>query len=485
MMGGLGFGTDEAMILPPLDLMVMAAISRQAGYDVRIFDVDADPMDIDRAADVVRSFDPSFLVATASLATLNSDSEWIRNLSERLSKPICLKTFIREPAILQELLAKSKAPFAMVGEPDFEFLNILDGRSAKGTARLDPRGNVTVDPYLPIECLDDLPFAARDLLPHERYHYPLLGSGLTTMQTSRGCPYPCGYYCPYPMVEGKKWRPMTPDRIVREMRAVEKERQIRKILFRDATFTLNRDRILDMCSQLISERISIDWWCETRADLLDSQLLERMAAAGCRGINVGVESGNEDMIQSIGKRGLTLERLGESRREAARLGIRMHFLMQVGLPGETRRTLIDTLDLLQNLRPDTVGLTYTTPYPGTDLHRDATSKGWLSARGWEDYDAHTPILRTEDLSTDELITGRRMIENGFRLIRGGAGLDVWQPFYVKALQWAYGLDPNAASQWLAQSCSIPLWKRILRPLWRMLPGRIRVKIRIRLENLFR
>lgn len=484
MMGGLGFGTDERMILPPLDLMVMAAVAREAGRHVLILDADAKRLEPGPAAAIVKEFGANAVVATVSLPTLRFDCDWIRSLSALSARPVYLKTFVRTPEILEEMLNQSGAPLVMIGEPDFSLLSILEGQSAAGTARLNPSGGVVLEEYLPIESLDDLPFAARDLLPSRAYSYPLLGEGVTTLQTSRGCPYPCGYYCPYPMVEGKKWRPMSPRRVVQEIQEIERA-SIRKILFRDATFTLDRDRTLEICGQLTAVGARVEWWCETRADLLDPELLEKMSKAGCRGINVGVESGNEDMIQTIGKRGLTLEKLARARRAAAEKGIRIHFLMQVGLPGETRHTLMDTLDLLYDLRPDSMGLTYTTPYPGTDLHRDAVKKGWLTTRNWEEYDAHTAIMRTEELTTDELVTGRTMIERGYEIIRGGAAPDRWRPFYIEALRWSFGLDPEAAARWIRASSVDPLWKRALRPLWRTLPVSWRDRIRRSFGGLFR
>ncbi len=482
-MGGLGFGTDERMLLPPLDLMIMAAVARDQGCKVRIMDADAGRMTPNETAAALKEFGPEAIVATVSLPTIDHDCDWIGNLAVLVGRPVFVKTFVREPAVVEEILKKSRATRVIVGEPDFSLLDILEGRSVEGTARLNPAGVVILEPYRPIESLDALPFAARDLLPHKPYCYPLLGSDVTTFQTSRGCPYPCGYYCPYPMVEGKTWRPMTPRRIVDEMKSVE-ALSIRKILFRDATFTLQRDRIMELCDRMTGERLQSEWWCETRADLLDPELLDRMAGAGCRGINVGVESGNEDMIQTIGKRGLTIEKLSESRRAAARAGIRMHFLMQVGLPGETRSTMVDTLDLLWNLRPDTIGLTFTTPYPGTDLYRDALRRGWLTSRRWEDFDAHTAILRTETLTTDELVLGRKMLEQGFRMIHDDAPPGQRRIFYIETLRWAYGLE-SANAKRLQGMVSPPLWKKILRPAWRSLPISWRERIRRSAAGLFR
>ncbi len=444
MMGGLGFGTSQAMMLPPIDLALLAAVLRDGHHEVRLLDPDAAGLPRTQALRLAAEFRPDATVASASLPTLDGDATFLAALRETTGSPVYAKIALRDPWFLRTLLKTSGAAAALVGEPDFLIPDILAGRTKEGTAELDA-DTVTFHPSIRIENLDGLPFAARDLLPHGPYAFPLLGAGLTTMQTSRGCPYPCGFYCPYPLVEGVKWRPMSPTRVVDEIEDFVRRLGITRILFRDATFTLSEERVQSLCDEIRRRSLPVEWWCETRADLLSEPLLESMHAAGCRGINVGVESGDEAVMQSVGKRGLTLETLHRVRGRAGTLGLKLHFLLQVGLPGETRKSALDTLDLIGNLRPDSVGLTYTTPYPGTPMWEQSRAKGWISSTRPEDYDAHTPILRTGTLTHDEIVVSHQAIRCGIALAgEGRTGGTEWRQLRLELLRWALDLPCRKA-----------------------------------------
>jgi len=226
MAGGLGFDGSEGMLLPPLDLAIMAATLRQTGEWVDL--IDADPLGLDAAAVYARLEGQQwgFIVGTVSLPTLEQDAAFLAELRRRHpAARIAGKTLVRDHAVLKALLEKSAADLVIHGEADLTITDIAYGRSRAGTAWLeagapDTGPSFRFDEGSPVEDLNQLPIPARELLPNERYIYPLLGTPVATLQTSRGCPYPCGYYCPYPLVEGVKWRSQAPDRIFGKLREV-------------------------------------------------------------------------------------------------------------------------------------------------------------------------------------------------------------------------------------------------------------------------
>ena len=448
MAGGLGFDGAETLVLPPLDLALMAATLRAAGFEVDL--IDADPLRLDDA-DVYARLDGrpyAAIVASVSLPTLEADAEFLAGLRARhLEAHVYAKTLVREPRVLEELLRKSGADLVLHGEPEMSIAAIIAGETRDGTAWLDD-GKLVFHPGAPIADLDALPLPARDLLPNERYVYPLLGTPVATLQTSRGCPYPCGYYCPYPLVEGKAWRAQSPERIVAELRDVVEHHGIRKIYFRDATFTLDQKRTARLCALIREAGWRLEWMCETRVDCLGDALLEEMAAAGCVGILIGVETGDEAVMHlKEGKKGLTVPKLAHLRRRARELGIRLHFLLIAGLPHETRSSIVDTYDLVMRHEPDTIGLTVITPYPGTPLHAEAERSGWIESADWRDWGGHQVVMRTPHLSRDDLARAKQLIDGGWALVeherRVGASPEVARlrkQHYVELLGWAYGLD---------------------------------------------
>ncbi len=458
MAGGLGFDGSEGMLLPPLDLAIMAATLRQAGETVDL--IDADPLGLDAGAVYTRleGHHWDFVVGTVSLPTLEQDAAFLAELRRRHpSARIAGKTLVRDHGVLKALLERSTADLVIHGEADLTITDIAHGRSTGGTAWLDAGASgagpsFQFDEGSPVEDLNQLPFPARDLLPNEHYIYPLLGTPVATLQTSRGCPYPCGYYCPYPLVEGVKWRSQTPERIMAELKDVVERQRITKIYFRDATFTLNQERVARLCDLIVASGWQLEWVCETRVDCLGDALLEKMRASGCVGLLVGVETGDEQVMHlREGKKGLTVPMLAHLREHTFRLGIRLHFLLIVGLPQETRESLVATYDLIQRYKPDTIGVTIITPYPGTPLHTEGLREGWIDSQQWKDYGGHQIPMHTPNLTRADMEAGKRFLEEGFALLQkrqvGGHSKPLEamaQQHYERLLRWAYRLDGPVA-----------------------------------------
>ncbi|MGH7233251.1 MAG: glycosyltransferase [Nitrospiraceae bacterium] len=466
MAGGLGFDGSEYLLLPPLDLAIMASTLRQAGESVEL--IDADPLRLDARAVFARLGEHAWdvLIATVSLPTLNQDAAFIAELRRRHPQAkVVGKTLVRDRQVLKTFLETSGADLVIHGEVDLSIADLVHGRSRSGTAWLEIQESgvpiVRFDAGEPVGDLNRLPFPARDLLPNSRYVYPLLGSPVATLQTSRGCPYPCGYYCPYPLVEGVKWRSQSPERIAAELKEVVEQLGINKIYFRDATFTLNQERIVRLCDLIIAAGWQLEWMCETRVDCLGDRVLEKMRAAGCVGILIGVESGDERVMHHRdGKKGLTVPKLAHLRARTRQLGIRLHFLLIIGLPLETRQSIVGTYDLIQRYHPDTIGVTIITPYPGTPLYDEGLREGWIDSLQWQDYGGHQVVMHTPNLSREDLVQGKRFVEDGFAILQQGRNdgahaasrETVAEQHYMDLLRWAYHLEgPITEWQQLARS----------------------------------
>ena len=169
-----------------------------------------------------------------------------------------------------------------------------------------------------------------------------------------------------------------------------------------------------------------------------------MRQAGCAGINIGVETGDPEVLRTEAKVGLTPERLAEVVDLMHRIGIQVHFLLMVGLPSETRESLYKTYDLIRRLRPDSIGVTILTPYPGTPLYREAREKGWLESTDWNKFGGHAAVLHTDNLSAAEMQFGRETIEKLFYLQRNAGW---WKrrrlaPLAARFRRWAHGPAAN-------------------------------------------
>ena len=416
MAGGLGFDGGKAVALPPLELAYMAATLLGKGHEVKIVDSDVENYQTEDVYRIVEEYKSQVIIATLSLPTIYKDCSFLREIRRYSSAKVIAKTGIAYKPLLAEILKKSSADLCIFGECDIDIDNVLAGKEKKGTAYFKD-SKLKVEENGIVLDLDDLPLPARGLLPNEKYRYVLLGDKVTTMQTSRGCPFPCSYYCPYPLVQGRKWRAQNPERVVKEIEDVVYNHQIKKILFRDATFTLNKSRVEQISDLIIQKKLKVEWWCETRVDCLNSKLMEKMKQAGCQGMNIGVETGDSEVLETQAKFGMTLEKLKVIRKTAQQLGLRLHFLLMIGLPKEIKKSLYKTYKLIFALGPETIGITMVTPYPGTQLYTEAKEKGWIETEDWTRFGGHLPVMHTDNLSSQDLSKAQEMICQGFSLSR--------------------------------------------------------------------
>jgi radical SAM superfamily enzyme YgiQ (UPF0313 family) len=215
--------------------------------------------------------------------------------------------------------------------------------------------------------LDSLPRPAYDLLPMSEYATPFSAAGrVTSMVTSRGCPYRCRF-CDAQVVMGRKYRAHSAERVVGEIAWLASELGVREVLFKDSEFTVDRARVERFCA-LMRGGPRVSWTCSARVDTVDEALLRRMAAAGCRVVQLGVESGDPGVLRALGK-GIRLDRVRSTFAAARAAGIETVANLMVGTPGETPESIETTRRLVAEIRPDHLNVQVFVPYPGTALHR--------------------------------------------------------------------------------------------------------------------
>lgn len=418
MAAGFGFDASSQTKLPPLDLALLAAGLRKNRNEVLIIDPNAENLSPQEIIVKVLKFNPEVIIVSLSLPLLASDSQFTLDLKDKVGATIIVKTSICFKPILKEILIRSRADFCLFGEAELEINEIIKGKLKKGTACLK-NGSLLVYPGGRIKNLDLLPLPARDLLNNRVYKYPLLGSNCTTIQTSRGCPFPCAYYCPYPLIQGNKWRAMSAARVYKELSDIVRNHRIDKVLFRDATFTLDKKRTMSICQKIIANKLRFSWWCETRVNCLDQELLEIMREAGCGGINIGVETGSSTVMEKQGKPGVNINQLVNLKKMADKIGIKLHFLIIIGLPQETRRSLYSTFKLVKELKTYSLGVTVITPYPGTELYADAQKEGWVETQDWSKYSGNLPVMHTDNFFSWEMKLIQKLIQGELFLLKKG------------------------------------------------------------------
>jgi len=201
-----------------------------------------------------------------------------------------------------------------------------------------------------IEDLDSLPFPDTKAFPQSNYHLSVRRFTQTKGKTehiisSRGCPAQCSF-CSSGSFWRRRVRFRSPENVLKEISFLMSTFDMKELIIYDDSFTLKRSRLLETCDLI--ERLKLRWMCWSRADALDSECLKKMYNSGCRMISIGVESGNDSILASVGK-GINKEKVKEVVEACKSANILPRLSFIIGLPGETLETAMDTASLIRSL----------------------------------------------------------------------------------------------------------------------------------------
>jgi len=325
----------------------------------------------------------------------------------------------------EECITHPNIDFVVIGEGEHticELVNKLEEgntqnlKKIKGIAFTENGKNVITPPRPAIQDLDSLPFPARHLLPMDKYfaavkENPLRGEiskPWATMITSRGCPYNC-VFCTVHIVMGKKWRARSPENVVAEIEQLIDTYRIRQIDFYDENMTLDKKRMENICDLIVERGLDIEWYAPNgvRADTLDENLLKKMKKSGCKRIRVAPESGVQRVVDQIVKKNLKLTEVEKAVALSKKLGIKVGCFFVIGLIGETKEDIKETMKYAYKLRQlgaDKFYFSIATPIYGTELYEQAKLGGFLRDNfSYESLAATEPQIETPEFTADELL----------------------------------------------------------------------------------
>ena len=249
-------------------------------------------------------------------------------------------------------------PYITITQPKFDNVDSIiigEGEEALLEYCKNPKPKIISNR---INDLNSLPFPDRDNLllkgKHIEYGH---------MITGRGCPFNC-IFCASKKIWGNSVRLRSVDNVVKEMNEIENKYHTNQYLFRDDTFTISKKRTIEFCDRI--KNSNYRWQCDTRIDNLSYDILTRMKNSGCYGIRIGVESGNERMLNFINKK-ITKDKVRQVVKDCKNIGINITTYFIVGLPTETNNEVIDTINFIKELDPNDVSISIATPYAGTLL----------------------------------------------------------------------------------------------------------------------
>ncbi len=354
---------DEDIHAPPIGLYYVAALLKETGYDVEILNWHGVNKNSEIIYSTIREKRPDII----GFSILHANRWGAIEIAE-IAKKINPESKIIFGGVGATFLWKhllknfSQIDFVVIGEGEYTLLNLvrqiekepdeISYKKIKGIAfRLDGQVVKNGDPE-PIKDLDQLP------IPAEYFEYNHVSS-------SRGCPWNCSF-CGSPRFWGRRIRFRSPKNFVDELEHLYLK-GVTFFYFSDDTFTINKERVIEICKDIVNRGLNIGWYAISRVTYVDDEILYWMRMAGCIQISYGVESGSEKIRRTLNKP-LKADHIKRAFSATRKFGILPRAYFIYGSPGETWKTIQESIDLMKEIMPLSAIFYILDTFPGTELY---------------------------------------------------------------------------------------------------------------------
>ncbi len=395
--------TKELLVIPPLpptDLMYLAAIAEQVGFEAKIKDYS---LGGDFIQDV-QDFAPDYILANVATPTFKSDMEALAEAKNVLpSAKIIVKGATFLTYNINVIYENPFIDYVIMGEPELTLKEILEGVPNKDILGIcySENNQGAKNELRPFnEDLDSLPFPARHLVDNSIYTRPDNGKVQGVIKVSRGCPYHC-FFCLATPVSGAKVRMRSAENIIAEIKECVEKYNIKNFVFWSDIFNINRDWTIDLCKKIIDSGLKITWSANTRANTMDDEMASYMYKAGCRLASIGVESGSQEVLNNIGKK-ITLDDIRNTVKILKKNKIKIYNYFVIGLPWETEKTVEETIKFAIELDSNFISFYTAAPLPGTRFFAYAMMNKLVDSNLDFDSAYYVPTVRSHELSKERI-----------------------------------------------------------------------------------
>ena len=404
---------------PPLGILQLASFieSRMPEIDIEVLDCQAESVGWNKLAKRIENFEPDLVVSSA-LATCNTYTI-LRTLDTVKKIDPDIKTVVggqHFTALAQESLEDySEIDFIIRGEGELTLLDLvqtlIDKKAPLKVRGISFRynGKLIHNPERPlIDNLDDLPFPGYHFVEDhiDKYHFKMMAgpnAGYATVEASRGCLHKCTFCSQWPYWGGK-WRTKSPERIADEMAHIYNEYDISFLWLTDDNLGLGK-KTSEICDELIKKDVTDDltWFLQARSDdiIKNAKILPKLRKAGNYWIMAGLERHDDTTLNKYQKgikpsnSKLSMDLLKEN-------GIFSQATMIMGDRKDSHSSMQEFREYVNYVDPDLAIFMVLTPFPGTELYKTASEKGWLQEDNWANYDMIHAVMPTEYLSISEV-----------------------------------------------------------------------------------
>lgn len=385
---------------PPLGISYLGAAAKKAGHQVKLIDMRLSSSRMNYFKKTFRSFKPH-LVGVSATSFAYPGAKEVFAVTKQLSSRTLTILGGPHAAIVGNLLIKDKnLDMLAIGEGEELIVELLEYlakkknfRGIKGLVFKDKRGRVITNPPRPFNRkLDALPFPQLNLLPLKKYR--VRGVLTLPIMTSRGCPFGCIYCVSYKTM-GKLFRARSYQNVVDEIEMLVKKYQVYNFTILDDNFTIDPQRTVDICQEIIRRNLKINWQCDQgiRADRADYRVYKAMKASGCQLVAIGVENPDPAVLRKMNK-GETIQEIKKSIKAAKKAGLVVKCFFIIGCPGDNLKLVKKSIRFFKEMDIDLPRYSMMTVYPGSALW------DWVEKHGRFVTDPYEYIIRNPDTAKE-------------------------------------------------------------------------------------
>lgn len=414
--------------IPPLGILYLGTVLKNNGYDVKVYDIIK--TEKEKIIDEIKNFNPDLVGFSVMTSSYSITKEINRALKKEL--PNCLFCWggSHPTALPAETLKDNNLNFVVYGEAEETILDVCkrlekkkDLKDVKGVVFRKNKKIIDNGPRRFLEDLDKIPIPDRGLLQNFSWYLSPPGilrgkfnEGITTIFTSRGCPYKC-IFCASKDIHGPKIRKRSVENVIKEIKELIQNFGVKGVYICDDTFATDISWLEGFCKKIKEVFPNLIWGCQTRANIAQNiEILKMIKDAGCVQVDIGAESGSEKVLQNL-RKGITPEMTEKAFNNLKKVGIRTFATFTLGNPGETIEDIKKTEELAKKA-PGHVSFLILTPYPGCEFYEMSKKNNWFKDDNlifddrWTNKQSEDPVVEV-NIKTEELLKIRARLMNKF------------------------------------------------------------------------
>mgnify|MGYP001178843901 CR=1 FL=1 len=340
-----------------------------------------------------------YIITTSSIICHETEIEALKQLVSKNKKIFVTGVFAN---VMKKKYNFDKNIYVVPGEPEAFFLNVDLDKSSLDSFFQDEKSSKQLPEI--VDNLDNLPFPDwSEYLKNYKLRNNFLGfnsKSAIPIVATRGCPYSCFNYCTYPLQQGRKVRLRSIKNIVTEIKYWIETIGTNKFIFRDPVFSINRKHTIELCKEIINQKLKIEYLIETHLKNLDDEMISLLKQSGLKMVYIGIESSNSNILKDIKRFTIANDDQQLIINKLVKEGIFVKSMFMFGNPEDTEESVKNTIDYSIKLSNQLVQYSVFTPYPGTPIFNHYENK--ITENNYEQFNQYNLTFKHRNLDNTKI-----------------------------------------------------------------------------------